>query len=49
MEYLIIDNDKKQVTIKKECPIDLAFFVINTFRGTDVNLIFEDVNVTTKI
>lgn len=49
MEYLIIDNDKKQVTIKKDCPIDLVLFTINTFRGTDIKLIFEDINVITKI
>lgn len=49
MEYLIIDIDNKQVTIKKGCPIDLVLFTINTFRGTDIKLIFEDINVKIKI
>ena len=49
MEYLIIDNENNTVTIKKECPIDIVFFAINTFKGTDTKIIFEDVNVTTKL
>ena len=49
MEYLIIDTASNTVTIKKDCPIDLIVFTINTFKGTETKIIFEDVNATTKI
>lgn len=49
MEYLIINTVNNTVTIKKDCPIDVIIFTINAFKGTDTKIIFEDINVTTKI